>query len=213
MELGVNDKLHQLEAALNRISEAILPKLDPTTSHAFERSENSWNGHVQDRPESSHPMFSSKLARLEFPRYSSEDPIEWLTRVEQFFEYQRTLESQKVSLASYHLEGEANHWWHWLCRAYQEEGKEVSWGMFMEEIWSNFGPTNCEDFDESLSKIQQMVSLRDYQKEFERLGNKAHGWTPKALVSTFMRGLKPEIADEIRMFKPKTLKEAISFAK
>ena len=52
MELGVKDKLHQLEVAINRISEAILPKQDPTTSHAFEHSENSWNGHVRDRPES-----------------------------------------------------------------------------------------------------------------------------------------------------------------
>ena len=46
MELGVNNKLHQLKAVSNRISEAILPKQDPTTSHAFERSENSWNGNV-----------------------------------------------------------------------------------------------------------------------------------------------------------------------
>ena len=47
---------------------------------------------------------------------------------------------------------------------HQKEGKEVSWGMFMEDIWSCFGPTDCEDFDESLYKIQQMGSLRDYQK-------------------------------------------------
>ena len=158
-------------------------------------------------------MFSSKLTRLEFPRYSSDDPIEWLTRVKQFFEYQSTLESQKVSLASYHLEGKENHWWQWLHRAYQEEGKELSWSMFVEEIWSRFGLTNCEDFDESLSKIQQMGSLRDYQKEFERLGNRVQGWAPKALVGTFMGGLKPDIANGIRMFKPKTLKEAISLAR
>ena len=40
-----------------------------------------------------------------------------------------------------------------------------------------------------------------------------HGWTPKALVGTFMGGLKPKIVDGIRMFKPKTLKEAISFSR
>jgi len=38
-------------------------------------------------------------------------------------------------------------------------------------------------------------------------------WTPKALVGTFMGGFKPEITDGIRMFKPKSLKEAISLAK
>ena len=89
----------------------------------------------------------------------------------------------------------------------------MSWGMFVEEIWSHFRPKDCEDFDESLSTIQQMGSLRDYQKEFERLGNKVHGWTPKALVGTFVGGLKPKIVDGIRMFKLKTLKEAISLAR
>ena len=89
----------------------------------------------------------------------------------------------------------------------------LSLGVFLEELWSSFGPTNCEDFDEALSKIEQKGSLRDYQKEFERLGNKVSRLTQKALVGTFMGGLEPEIAEGIRMFKPKTLKEAISLAR
>ena len=89
----------------------------------------------------------------------------------------------------------------------------MSWGMFVKEIWSCFGLIDCEDFDESLSKIQQMGSLRDYQKEFERLGNRMQSWTPKALMGTFMGGLKREIADGIKMFKAKTLKEANSLTR
>lgn len=69
-----------------------------------------------------------------------------------------------------------------------------------------------EDFDEVLSKICQLSSLRDYQKEFKRLGNWVQGWTQKALVGTFIGGLKLEIVDDIRMFKPRTLKDAISLA-
>lgn len=42
--------------------------------------------------------------------------------------------------------------------------------------------------DEALSKIEQTGSLREYQKEFERLGNQVRGWTQKALVGTFMGG-------------------------
>ena len=171
------------------------------------------NGRDRDQLESGCPMFSFKLARLKFPKlYSCDDLIEWLRRVEQFFEYQSTLESQMVSLASFHLEGEASQWWQWLRKAYQEEGKEVSWGMFVEEIWSCFGLIDCEDFDELLSKIQQIRSLQDHQKEFERLGSRVHGWTPKAFVGTFMGGLRPEIADWIRMFKPMSLKKVISVA-
>lgn len=116
-------------------------------------------------------------------------------------------------LASFHLEGEANQWWQWLRRAYQEDGQLVTWKAFVEELWARFGPTECEDFDEALSRVKQTSSLRDYQKEFERLGNRVHGWTQRALVGTFMGGLKPEISEEIRMFRPKTLKEAISLAR
>lgn len=56
-------------------------------------------------------------------------------------------------------------------------------------------------------------TLRDYQKEFEKLGSRIRGWTQKALVGTFMGGLKAEITDGIRMFKPKTLKDAIGLAR
>lgn len=89
----------------------------------------------------------------------------------------------------------------------------MTWAIFEEELWARFGPTECEDFDEALSRVKQVGSLRDYQKEFEKLGNRVQGWTQKALVGTFMGGLKPEIAEGIRMFKPKSLKEAISLAR
>ena len=55
--------------------------------------------------------------------------------------------------------------------------------------------------------------LRDYQKEFERLANRLVGWPQKALIGTFLGGLKEEIASEVRMFKPKTLRETIEFAR
>ena len=111
------------------------------------------------------------MAKLESPKYSKDDPFEWFSWVAQFFKFQGTATDKKVSLASFHLEGEANQWWQWLQRAYREEGRLVTWETFEEELWARFGPTECEDFDEALSKIKQMGSLRDYQKEFERLGN------------------------------------------
>ncbi|KAH7557220.1 hypothetical protein JRO89_XS11G0077000 [Xanthoceras sorbifolium] len=173
MELGVNDKLHHLEIAISKISEVLTTRQETIASNINERSGQSSIGHARENTEGGRPMFFSKLAKLEFPKYAGDDPTEWFTLVDQFFEYQGTLENQK----------------------------------------SRFGPTDCEDFDEALSKIRQSGSLRDYQKEFEKLGNRVQGWTQKALVRTFMGGLKAEIADGIRMFKPKSLKEAISLAR
>lgn len=45
------------------------------------------------------------------------------------------------------------------------------------------------------------------------MGNQVQGWSQRALVGTFMGGLKDDIADGIRMFKPQTLKDAISLAR
>ncbi|GJZ81416.1 hypothetical protein Tco_0646410 [Tanacetum coccineum] len=132
-------------------------------------------------------MFYSKLTKLEFLIYhGDEDPTEWFTKVDQIFKNQGTPVTQKVSLASYHLQGEANQWWRWLRKAYQVEGKEVTWDIFYEELWSRFGPTDFEDFDEALLK---------------------------ALIGTFMGGLKLEIENGIRMFKPTNFKDATSLAR
>jgi hypothetical protein len=56
--------------------------------------------------------FAPKLVKLNFPRYSgTEDPTSWICRAEQFFKYQNTAEEEKVSLAAFHLEGEAQLWY------------------------------------------------------------------------------------------------------
>jgi hypothetical protein len=209
LELGVADKLHHLEETINRLSEAFLSTREVASNNQREGSFHS----IREGNNSNRQNFSSTMAKLAFPKYSGEDPTEWLSRVAQFFEFQGTNDNQKVSLASFHLEGKANQWWQWMRRTYREEGRLVTWEFFEEELLARFGPTDCEDFDEALSRVRQGGSLRDYQKEFERLGNRVHGWTQKALIGTFMGGLKSEIADEIRMFKPRTLKEAISLAR
>ncbi|GJT09596.1 hypothetical protein Tco_0856638 [Tanacetum coccineum] len=170
MIVGFADKFQHLEDIVTKLSDVVLSGKGGDNYKQARRS-----------------MFYSKLTKHEFPTYrGDEDPTECFTKVDQFFEYQGTPVTQKASLASYHLQGEANQWWRWLRKAYQEEGKEVAWEIFYEELWSQFGPTDCEEFDEALSK---------------------------ALVGTFTSGLKPEIAYGIRMFKPTNLKDATSFAR
>ena len=49
-----------------------------------------------------------RFSKLDFPTYDgTEDPLNWLHRCEQFFRGQRTLASDRVWLASYHMTGVA----------------------------------------------------------------------------------------------------------
>ncbi|KAH9801520.1 Integrase catalytic domain-containing protein [Citrus sinensis] len=143
IELGLMDKLHHLEEVFSKLPDSI--STSRGTTKESERNRQQLPSHV---------------AKLEFPRYAGDDPTEWFNRVLQFFDYQKTMDDQKVALASFYFE-------------------------------------ECEDFDEALSHVKQTGTLRNYQKKFERLGNRVHGWTQKALVGAFMGGLKPEISEEI----------------
>ncbi|KAL6350705.1 hypothetical protein AAG906_028162 [Vitis piasezkii] len=156
MEVGITDKIQRLEETIAKLSEAFLSSRG-SPSHNNYQQEGSHRTN-RDTGENIRP-FSSKIAKLEFPRFSGDDPTEWLNRVDQFFEFQEIAADQKGS---------------------------ISWEAFEDEVRARFGPPDSEDFDEALSR---------------------------ALVGTFMGGLKPEVADGIRMFKPQSVKEAISLAK
>ena len=147
------------------------PKLDEqgTSSHTGEKLDQSTGfkttTHDQPRP-----------TKLDFPKYSGDDRTIWLDRVMQYFDYQGTFEDRKVTLAAFHLEGEANQWWQWIKKVYCKEKIEITWENFKKELLVRFKPTEAEDFDKALSRICQSGTLREYQREFERLANQVDGW-------------------------------------
>ena len=59
-------------------------------------------------------VFNSYLPRtvkLDFLRFNgTEDPASWVCRAEQFFELHQTLDDEKVILASFNIEGDAQLW-------------------------------------------------------------------------------------------------------
>ena len=132
LELNIVDRIHQMESNINKLTEALLSNKEGSSSNTNDRSERTHHNREEflEKIDGGRQMFSSKLAKLEFPIYSGNDPTEWFNRVDQFFEYQSTIEAQKVSLASFHLQGEANQWWQWLRRAYKDEERELTWLIF-----------------------------------------------------------------------------------
>nr|TKS07404.1 hypothetical protein D5086_0000113170 [Populus alba] len=111
------NKLHHLEEAINKLSEAFLSTIEVSSNNQREGSFHSQrkgnNGNRQ--------IFSSNIVKLAFLKYSGEDPTEGLSRVAQFFEFQGTNDNKKIFVASFHLEGEANQWWQWMRRTYRRK--------------------------------------------------------------------------------------------
>ncbi|KAH9770474.1 hypothetical protein KPL71_012393 [Citrus sinensis] len=205
----INGMEGRLKEVLDALSGLRLTQEKPQLNQG-ELASSSLQG-MATREEGTHPH--NRFFKMDFPRFSGDDPTEWLSRVEQYFEFQDTTEERRVSLASFHLEGEANQWWQWLKRVYQDEGIIITWRMFKREIIARFGPTGYECFDEALSRVKQTGTLRDYQREFEKLATRVIGWPQSALIGTFLGGLKEEIADEVRMARPQSLRDAIGIAR
>lgn len=133
--------------------------------------------------------------------------------MKQYFDYQEIPDHQQVSLATYHLTGEANEWWHATSKRLGTTSHTTMWITFEDELWKRFGPTNGPHFHEALSKIQQTGSLREYQREFEQLQNRVTNWSEEALVGTFLDGLNKTIPAHVRMFSPTTLQEVFNLAR
>jgi hypothetical protein len=79
---------------------------------------------------------STTAAPRSFPLYDgSGDPLGWFNGCEQFFWSQRTLESDKAWLASYHLTDHA-HTWFWRL---EHDEREVTWPQFKIMCQQHFG--------------------------------------------------------------------------
>ena len=82
----------------------------------------------------------------------------------------------------------------------------------MQALCVRFGPSDYENFDEALAKLRQTGSNREYQTQFERLASRVQKWRKRALVESYIGGLKDEIRFEVKLFHPTTLVHATSLA-
>ncbi|CAA0829312.1 Unknown protein, partial [Striga hermonthica] len=146
--------------------------------------------------------------KLTLPTFNGTDPDSWLNRACQYFEINEIPKSERVKYAAYYLDGEANVWWQWLSRVYKKEDKRIRWKNFEKEMIIRFGVSDYHNYNEALSHIKQTGSLREYQKEFERIASRVRDWPEEALVGTFVGGLKTELAAEVRLDKPRTMRAA-----
>lgn len=97
-----------------------------------------------------------------------------------------------------------------MNKTYCEEGCEINWIVLKEKLCARFRLIEYDDFNEALPCIKQTDLLHDYERNFECLRNQICGWTQKSLIGAFINRLKPKLANGIRMFRSKALKDTIS---
>ncbi|KAG6702641.1 hypothetical protein I3842_07G045800 [Carya illinoinensis] len=151
-----------------------------------------------------------KFAKLDFPKYNGlEDPTSWIYREEQFFDYQQTEEVEKLHLAAYHLDWEVQMWY----QLFKDSEGIVSWEALKEGLRIRYGPTMFEEHFESLSKLQQMGSVREYQLQFEQLLSHVGKLAPNHQLRCFINGLKEPVCTDVQAVRPTTITDGIGLAR
>lgn len=151
-----------------------------------------------------------KFSKLDFPKFSGEeDPLAWLQRCEHFFKHQNTPEEEKVTLASYHLMGNAQYWLNELF----DENPNPTWEELKQQCNLRFGPPVRSNKLGELAKLKQVGSVADYQTQFEILVPRAGKLTKDQKIQLYISGLKDHIAVEVELHQPTDLATAMSMSR
>ncbi|XP_071685220.1 uncharacterized protein [Lolium perenne] len=152
-----------------------------------------------------------KFHKLEFPVYDGkEDPLPWLTRVEQFFTGQGTVDDGRTWLASYHLTGKAILWYRELVT---ERGSEPPWDDFTKALNKRFGPRIQRTQLGGIKNLRQLGSVDEYEDKFLTLVARCCDLTTMHKVELFVAGLRNPIRTDVGLQYPTTLEEAMEHAR
>ncbi|KAA8539377.1 hypothetical protein F0562_026069 [Nyssa sinensis] len=147
--------------------------------------------------------------KLQFPKFNGEDPMGWIYKAEQYFEYQGIRADQRVQLASFHLEGIALQWHRWHTKFREPP----TWEELTKAVLLRFGPTEFEDPSEALSRLKQTTTVATYQEAFERLSHRVDKLPETFLIGCFIAGLRDDIRLDVKIKQPRTLADTIGVAR
>ncbi|GKE38445.1 hypothetical protein Tco_1461850, partial [Tanacetum coccineum] len=86
------------------------------------------------------------------------------------------------------------------------------WARFKESVRNCFGPSEYEDPNGVLLKLLQLRTMKGYQREFEKLMNRATYIPDSLLISFYISGLKLHLQRELIVLRPTTLGDVFSLA-
>lgn len=147
--------------------------------------------------------------KLDVPRFDGSDAMGWIFKINQFFDYHQTSEEDRLTVASFYMEGQALSWYQWMHRNQQI----TSWYGLLQALETRFAPSYYDDPSSALFKLTQRSSVNQYLHEFERLANRIVGLPQPFLLSCFISGLTPDIRHEVQALRPMNLSQATALAK
>ena len=153
--------------------------------------------------------FQVRNVKLDFPRFDGSDVLQWIFKAEQFFDYYKTPDEQRLLIASVHMDKDVVPWFQMQSRT----NPFHTWIALTRALELEFGPSPYECPRSDLFKLTQDGSVHDYYVKFTALANRVQGVTGEALLDCFVGDLQQDIRRDVLAQAPTTLMRCVSLAK
>ncbi|CAM8908260.1 unnamed protein product [Rhodiola kirilowii] len=151
--------------------------------------------------------FDSIHRRLDLPLFQGEDVRGWLNRAERYFMLNNLSEYERLDASVLCFEGKALQWFEWR----EERQPFANWEELRLALIGRFQGQPGRTHEEFFALVQE-TDVSAYRDRFEALSSGLGGMTNEALMGNFMKGLKAQIREGVRVLRPKGLEEAMYLA-
>src|SRR5574338_448148 len=155
--------------------------------------------------------------KMEIPEFKggmqAEEFLDWVSNVEEIFDFKEVPEHRRVKLVATRLRGRALAWWEQtkLTRERMGKSKVESWEKMKKLMKATFLPYNYQSLMyQRLQNLRQGTkNVNNYADEFYHLiARNDIMETEEQLTARFVGGLRMKIQEMVNMFDPRSVAEA-----
>ncbi|XP_056168702.1 uncharacterized protein LOC130138507 [Syzygium oleosum] len=156
-----------------------------------------------------------QFIKLKPPKFSGKGDLEaaprWVEELEKDFEVLECTDNEKVTLAVYQLQDNANNWWKATGDRILPEGTARTWTVFTESFYEKYFSASARErkLSEFMRLRQGQMSVDQYEAEFARLSKFAPRMVehPDDKARRFRDGLKADICSQLLLVNWRTYEE------
>ena len=104
------------------------------------------------------------IPKMDMRKFDGKDPVTWILQMEQYFDLHNVQNTQKVRIATLHLEKNTFVWYLWLCPK-----KKFTWSIFTEEMIAHYEDTKSNTFFSQLINLKKNGSMVEHIEDFQKL--------------------------------------------
>ncbi|XP_042032481.1 uncharacterized protein LOC121779227 [Salvia splendens] len=149
-----------------------------------------------------------RYEKMKPPRFNGSEAVNWISRVQYYFNHMRTPEEHRLHYVVMMFEGPASEW----IFNYRDNNPNANWADFLEDVRRRFDPQCFQNFIGLIAKLCQTGSLAEYNATFETMLNRVRGVPEYILLPIYVEGLTQPVKNQVRLQHPASVAAAMALA-